>query len=138
MTDYQKEYYQKNRERIRQKQKEYKLKNKDKIKQYNEDNKDRLKELREEWANNNPEKIREYKRRYVAKNREKTINYHKDYNKRHYRQFKDDLDEFIQNQFKIEYRRPYESIDALSKSERFFVDNLKAEFKKLWKFDKDR
>lgn len=57
-----KEYYLKNKEKIRNKQHQYYLDNKDKIadtaKKWNTENKERRKEIKEKWKNDNPELLR--------------------------------------------------------------------------------
>ena len=57
---YKREYYEDNKDKIKEQQKQYYEQNKDKIKQYREQNKDKIKQYREK----NHEKNREYQRQY--------------------------------------------------------------------------
>lgn len=94
ITDYNKEYYKKNREKLNRDAKEYYLKNKDaKIeyrREYYQKNKDRVREKNKEWATNNPDKMnmykKEWKRRnpnvdseYYAENKERLLERNKTY-----------------------------------------------------------
>jgi vacuolar-type H+-ATPase subunit H len=61
-----KEYREKNKEKI----KEYREKNKEKIKEYREKNKEKIKELKKQYYQNNKEKIKEQKKKYRENNKE--------------------------------------------------------------------
>jgi hypothetical protein len=69
--EYQKEYYETNKEQIRESQKEYNENNKEKIKEYNkeyyETNKEQIQENQKEYNENNKEKIKEYNKEYYGK-----------------------------------------------------------------------
>ena len=64
---YNKEYYEKNKDKI----KEYYEKNKDKIKEYYEKNKDKIKEVNKEYREKNKDKIKEVNKEYREKNKDK-------------------------------------------------------------------
>ncbi len=87
---YAKEYYQKNKERIKSKQLEYYYKNREKLldhkrevyeynrkyhREYYRKNKDRIIKRQREYNLNNKEKIRDIKRRYYLRMKEKIMNY---------------------------------------------------------------
>jgi hypothetical protein len=77
-----KEYYQDNKEKIKEHNKEYYQDNKEKIKEqkkeYYQDNKDKLKEHRKEYYQDNNEKIKEYNKEYYQDNKEKMKEYYQD------------------------------------------------------------
>ena len=66
-----KEYYQKNKERIKANQKKYQQEHKEQIKEYNkiyrQENKERLEEVQAKWYSKNEEKYKKYKREYYKK-----------------------------------------------------------------------
>jgi hypothetical protein len=70
-----KEYYQNNKEQIKEQEKEYCLKNKEKIKEYQkeyyEDNKEKIKDKRKEYLEKNKEQRKKYLKEYYKKNKEK-------------------------------------------------------------------
>jgi len=66
MEEYNKKYYQDNKEKIKEDHKEYREKNRDKIKEYREANKDKMKEYREA----NKDKMKEYQKEYTKIKRE--------------------------------------------------------------------
>jgi len=74
-AEYQKEYYQKNKERL----KEYRQKNKERIaecgKEYRKENKERIAEYDKEYKQKNKERIAEYKKEYYQKNKERLKEY---------------------------------------------------------------
>lgn len=82
--DYQKNYYENNKDRIKEIKKRYRENNKDQIreyqKQYRENNKDKIKD----WYDNNKDKIKEYNRNYYKEyyyeNKDKIKEYQKRYN----------------------------------------------------------
>lgn len=99
-SKYNKEYYEKNKEKILRQQKEYKEKNKEKIaayqreyrknhkkkiaehnKKYRQKNKEQLKENYKRWREENPEKhkesTRKASRKYYEKNKAKALSYTK-------------------------------------------------------------
>jgi hypothetical protein len=73
--EYNKKYYSKNKEKIRQYLKEYNLKNKEKIKQkkkeYNLKNKEKIKQKKKEYYLKNKEKMNKLSEKYYLKNKEK-------------------------------------------------------------------
>ena len=81
--EYQKEYYLKNKEKLKEYQKEYRLNNKEYGKEYYLKNKEKLKERQKEYGKEydlkNREKIKEYKKEYLKeyrlKNKEKINEY---------------------------------------------------------------
>ena len=70
---YRKEYYQKNKERLRSRQTEY-------MKKYREENEEKMKQYQRDYYNKNREKIKEYLRNYQRENRDKINSYHRKYN----------------------------------------------------------
>ena len=70
-----KEYYQKNKEKIKLKSKEYRKNNKEKIKEYQENNKERKKKYMKKYQEKNKKKLKEYQEEYqeeyYQKNKEK-------------------------------------------------------------------
>ncbi len=74
-----KEYKNKNKEKLKIKNKEYYLKNKKKIEKYKEDNKEKIKLQRREHAIINRDRLTQYKREYIAKNRNKVNETHRKY-----------------------------------------------------------
>lgn len=68
MTDYQKQHYLKNRDKLLQKMKDYKVLNRDKILAYKkknrEDNKEQIREYRKAWRLKNKEKISQQRKLY--------------------------------------------------------------------------
>jgi|TARA_R110002033_G_scaffold147676_1_gene184925 hypothetical protein len=78
-AEYQKEYYQKNKERL----KEYRQKNKERIaecgKEYRKENKERIAEYDKEYKQKNKERIAEYDKEYKQKNKERKAEYMKEY-----------------------------------------------------------
>lgn len=75
--EYMNEYYEKNKDKVKEINKEWKENNKDKIKEreknYREKNKDRIKEYQKEYMEKNKDKrkeyMREYQRQYYLKNK---------------------------------------------------------------------
>lgn len=89
-----KEWYEDNREHIKEYNKEYKESNKEKIQEYNESNKEKIKEYRviyyetnkdiikdkiKDWRENNKEKIKERKKLYYKSNRDEFLKVQKEY-----------------------------------------------------------
>ena len=78
-AEYQKEYYQKNKERL----KEYRQKNKERIaecgKEYRKENKERIAEYDKEYKQKNKERKAEYMKEYYQKNKERLAEYGKEY-----------------------------------------------------------
>ena len=76
-----KEYYLKNREKLKEYSKEYRLKNRESIKEYRLKNKERIEEQRKEYTLKNKEYTSELRRGYYLKNRKQNIKnqikYHK-------------------------------------------------------------
>jgi group I intron endonuclease len=90
-----KEYYNENKAHILQNKKEYYEDNKDKIKQYREENKDKIKQYYEE----NKGKIKEYKKEYRQRNIDKIKQYYednKDKIKQYYEDNKDKIKQYYQ------------------------------------------
>jgi len=81
------EYYENNKEKIKEYQKEYNENNKEKIKEYRneyyENNKEKIKEYREA----NKEKMKEYKKKYYENNKEKMKEYQKEYQKEYKKEY---------------------------------------------------
>jgi len=84
-AEYQKEYRQKNKERIAECSKEYRKKNKEHLaeygKEYKQKNKERLAECAKEYYQKNKERVKEYRK----KNKERIAEYHKEYQQKNKR-----------------------------------------------------
>ena len=82
-----KEYYENNKDKINEQRKEYYENNKDKIneqrKEYREKNKDKLKEYNKEYYENNKDKKKEYLKEYREKNKDKMKAQQKEYDKKY-------------------------------------------------------
>lgn len=78
-----KQYYEQNKDKIKELNKQYKEDNKDKIKEVNkkyyEDNKDKLKELNKQYYQDNKDKIKEQKKQYYEDNKDKIKEHQKQY-----------------------------------------------------------
>ena len=117
-------YYEQNKEQIRERIKQYREQNKDKIKeqskqyyeenkeqirerikQYREQNKDKIKEQSKQYYEENKDKIKERKKQYRERNKNKISDYNRDYREQH----KEELKEYRRkNRDKInEYNRQY-------------------------------
>jgi len=85
-AEYQKEYRQKNKERIVEYNKEYRKENKERIaerdKEYRKENKERIVEYNKEYRKENKERIKEYKKEYYQKNKERMKEYRQKNKKR--------------------------------------------------------
>ena len=79
LIEYQKEYYEDNKDKIKEYHKEYYEDNKDKVKEqnikYREKNKDKIKEQKKEYCEKNKDKLREYKEKNKDKIKEKRKEY---------------------------------------------------------------
>jgi hypothetical protein len=71
---YNKQYYEANKEKIKEYKKQYREKNKDKIKEYDKQyrdvNKEKIKEKKKEWRESNKQKIKEYREKNSDKLKE--------------------------------------------------------------------
>ena len=78
------EYYEANKEQIREYQKQYNETNKEHrqeyYRQYNEQNKGRIQEYYKQWYEENKERLREYQKQYNETNKEHRQGYLKQYN----------------------------------------------------------
>ena len=64
---YYKEWYEKDKDRIKEKMKEYNIDNKDKLKEYKDKNKDKIKEKNKEYREKNRDKIRDkFNKKYTC------------------------------------------------------------------------
>ena len=77
--EYSKQYYEENKEQLKEKRE----KNKDKIneyqKQYRKDNKDKFKEYSKQYREDNKELKKEYRKQYYEENKDRMIKYSKQY-----------------------------------------------------------
>jgi len=116
-AEYQKEYRQKNKERIAEYKKEYKQKNKERIaeysKEYKQKNKERIAECDKEYYQKNKERIAEYSKEYKQKNKGRIAVYKKEY----YQKNKERVKEYRQkNKERIaEYKKEYDQKNKRSK-----------------------
>lgn len=80
IKEYKKQYYQNNKEEIKEYKKQYYQDNKEKLseekKQYYQDNKEIILERSKQYYQDNKEKVKEYKKQYRKNNPEKNLNYH--------------------------------------------------------------
>ena len=79
LLEQKKQYYLKNKEKIKEKHKQYRLKNKEQKKQYYLKNKEKIKEREKQWYLKNKEKVNEKQKQYYLKNKEKVIEQKKQY-----------------------------------------------------------
>jgi len=88
MNKYQKEYRDRNKDKIL----EYRKKNKEKIilyaKEYREKNKEKLRKKSKKYYNDNREYLLDYRRDYYLKNKEKMTEYFRNYRKEHKEEIK--------------------------------------------------
>jgi len=78
-----KEYYQKNKEEIKEYKKEYYKKNKEANKEYYQKNKEEIKEYNKEYNEKNKEYKKEYNKEYYQKNKEANKEARKEYHKKY-------------------------------------------------------
>jgi len=92
-----KEYYEKNKDKIKEYQKNYDKKNKDKVKdyqkEYREKNKEKLSELQKEYNEKNKEKLAEQKKEYNKKNKEKLAEQNKKWREKNKQKIKQKYEE---------------------------------------------
>jgi len=112
--EYKKQWYEKNKERLKQQQKEYSEKNKEKInqrrKEYREKNKEKVSNEKKQWYENNKERILEKRKEYYEVNKERINEYKKSwYLKNHLRE--------------IQKRRTYRklNIDAIKAGKKLYL-----------------
>ncbi len=83
VSEYKKQYHQKNKDKIAARQKQYRQENRDKelerSKQYYQENRDKMLEYAKQYQQENRDKITEYKKQYYQENREKMSEYYKQY-----------------------------------------------------------
>ena len=70
MREQHKEYYEENKQQILEQKKQYYEQNKDKKQQYQEENKDKIREYQQEYREKNKEQRREYNRQYYKRKKE--------------------------------------------------------------------
>ena len=75
-NEYNKQYYNDNKEILLEKAKEYRKNNKELINQYYQDNKKILSDKAKQWYNNNKEKLLEKRKEYYNNNKEKLLETH--------------------------------------------------------------
>jgi len=115
--EYDKEYYQANKERKKEFNKEYYKHNKELHKKYYEENKEYIKERRKKYREENKEYIKERGKKYKQANKKKIIKYHKEY----YKDNKEKIIEYSKEYYKDnkekinEYNRNRKKTDALFK-----------------------
>lgn len=103
-----KEYLAKNKEKIKEQRKEYRAKNKEKIKEkrkeYNKEysikNKEKIEEYQKEYRKENKEKLKEREKEYREKNKEKIKDYKKEYYKNNEEKIKEYQKEYMKNRRK--------------------------------------
>ena len=75
--EYDQQYREKNKDKIKEQTKQYYEDNKDKIKQYREQNKEQIMEKQKQYYEKNKDKIIDYQREYCQKNKDKKQDYYK-------------------------------------------------------------
>ena len=82
VLEYKKKYGQENKDKIRETKKKYRQDNKEKIKEadkkYRQENKDKVKEWHKKWKQENKDKVKEYNKKYGQENKEKRNEYQKE------------------------------------------------------------
>ena len=76
------EYYQDNKEQIKEYRAEYYQDNKEAFREYYQDNKEKLTEQQKQYYQDNKEKVNEYNKQYKQDNKEKLKEYYKQYNQK--------------------------------------------------------
>ena len=74
-----KEYYETNKEKRKEYDRQYREANKEKAKEYRETNKEKIKQQVKEWNEANKEKVRQYRKQYNEANKEKRKEYDRQY-----------------------------------------------------------
>ena len=78
-----KQWYQENKERIKEHKKQYHQENKERInersKQYRQENKERIREYKKQYYQKNKESLKEHKKQYRQENKERIKEYNKQY-----------------------------------------------------------
>ena len=149
--EYNKKYYEKNKEVLSIKSKKYREENKEKIKEnrkkYYEENKEKLSEKKKKYREENIEKIREYDRKrsktanriewnkkYKEENKDRLGEYGKKYGKKYRQENKDKL-----NEYAAEYRQ--ENRDHLIEQMRAYYkknsDTIRKQSKKYYEENKE-
>jgi len=127
-----KEYYQDNKDKIKQQTKQYRIDNKEKInqnnKQYRIDNKEKAKEYQKEYRENNKdkikqnwkkfyqtnkEKVKEYQKEYIQHNKDKVKEYQKEYQKQYYETKKMSIKQY---QKQYQEKKKLEKLNCVSDS----------------------
>ena len=108
--EYQREYYQKNKDKRR----EYEQKNKDKRREYHQKNKDKRREYQREYHQKNKDKIREYEQKNKDKRREYEQK-NKDKRREYYQKNKDKIREYHQKNPEIRLKANKRLITKLAR-----------------------
>ena len=82
ILDKKQQYREKNKQQIREQQKQYYEKNKDKKREYYEENKQQIREQRKKYREQNKQRILEQKKQYREKNKEQRREYQRKYYQR--------------------------------------------------------
>ena len=129
----QRQYYEANKDKERERCKRYREANKDKIaeyhKQYNEANKDKIAEQKKQYYEANKDKITEKNKRYYETNKEKISEHQKRYGKQYYeankekvaerkRQYYKDNKEKLLEQKRQYYHSPQGQVSDFNKRQR--------------------
>ena len=77
-----KQYYEQNKEQIREYQQEYREQNKDKKQQYYEQNKQQIREQQKQYYEENKQQILEQKQQYYEQNKQQRRKYQREYRQR--------------------------------------------------------
>jgi len=133
--EYDIEYYEKNKYKIKEVHKKYRQKNKDKIKEYRQNNKDK----RKEYYEKNKYKIKEYNKEYIEKNKDKIKEREKkyrqnnkdkmkEYNKEYYNKNKDKMNEKIKCVCGCMISKRHISTHMKTKKHMILIKNKKIDF----------
>lgn len=119
--EYQKEYYEKNKEKIRKYQKEYRKNNKERTKEYYEKNKEKIKEYQKEYRKRNSDKVKKLSKKYYENNKERV-------NKRHKKYLKDNKDSW--NKYQNEYKKQKYKEMSLEEKKKFNFEKYSYKIRK--------
>ena len=107
-SEYQKKYYEANKDKMRESIKKYREENKDKMREYREENKDKIRESTRKYREENKDKIKESTRKYREENKDKIREYreeNKDKMREHIKKYREENKDKIRESTKIKYKK---------------------------------
>jgi hypothetical protein len=111
-----KQYRENNKDKIKERDKQYYEDNKDKIKQYREDNKDKILEGKKQYRENNKNKILESNKQYREDNKDKMKQYRED-NKDKIKQYREDNKDKMKQYYQQKKAEKLEKLEQLKSNE---------------------